>query len=71
MNLTKFLTLTLKQSTFLRLKQEQVAFCDRIAAVMGLTATEMAEFKGILEKDKSGHGRALKSKFTVGKCNIV
>eukprot|EP01035_Chromulina_nebulosa_P026238 gene26238-34327_t len=48
-----------------RLKQEQVAFCDRIAAVMGLTATEMAEFKGILEKDKSGHGRALKAKFTL------
>ena len=50
-----------------RLKQEQTSFCDRIAGVMGLTAAEMAEFKGILEKDKSGNGRALKAKFTVRK----
>jgi len=49
----------------LRLKQEQTSFCERIASVMGLTPTEMAEFQVLHEKDKSGHGRALKAKFTL------
>jgi len=57
-----------QQCSFLnifRLKQEQTSFCERIASVMGLTPTEMAEFQVLHEKDKSGHGRALKAKFTV------